>query len=42
MSARILAYRKENGRFTDPEQLMDVSGIGPKKFEKMKPYIRVR
>ena len=39
---RIIAKRRELGRFASPEQLMDVSGIGPKKFEKMKPYVRVQ
>jgi competence protein ComEA len=39
---KIIAYRKETGGFTAPEQLMDVSGIGEKKFAKMKPFVRVR
>jgi competence protein ComEA len=30
----ILAYRKQIGRFTSIEQLMDVPGIGPKTLEK--------
>jgi len=30
----ILAYRKEIGKFTSVEQLMDVKGIGPKTLEK--------
>jgi competence protein ComEA len=42
MSARIIAFRKENGPFTEPEGLMDVTGIGEKKFAKMKPFVRVR
>jgi competence protein ComEA len=42
MAERILIHRKENGPFTDPEQLMDVSGIGEKKYDRMKPFIRVR
>jgi competence protein ComEA len=41
-AARILQFRKENGPFTSPEQLMDISGIGEKRFEKMKPFVRVR
>lgn len=41
-AAKIIAYRNEMGRFTAPEQLMDVSGIGEKKFAKMKPFVRVR
>lgn len=42
MAARILDYRKTNGGFQQVEQLMDVSGIGAKKFEKMKGFVRVR
>ena len=42
MAERILLHRKENGPFSDPEQLMDVAGIGEKKFAKMKPFVRVR
>ena len=42
MAARILQHRKESGPFTDPEQLQDVSGIGPKKYEKMRPFVRVK
>jgi competence protein ComEA len=38
---RILQFRKDNGPFTNPEQLMDVSGIGEKKFEKMRPFVRI-
>lgn len=41
-AARIIAFRKEIGRFTDTEQLMDVSGIGEKKFAQMRPFVRVR
>lgn len=41
-AARILEFRKENGPFTAPEQLMDVSGIGEVRFERMRPFVRVR
>ncbi len=41
-AAKIIAFRSETGGFTAPEQLMDVSGIGEKKFAKMKPFVRVR
>jgi competence protein ComEA len=41
-AARILEYRKEIGTFSSPEQLMDISGIGEKKFAKMQPFVRVR
>jgi len=36
---RILDYRKEHGRFTSADQLDNVKGIGPKKLEKLKPFV---
>jgi competence protein ComEA len=36
---RILDYRKEHGGFKRIEELMEVSGIGPKKFEKMRAFL---
>ncbi len=41
-AARILAHRKQNGPFTAPEQLTDVSGIGEKKLAAMLPFVRVK
>ena len=41
MSRRILSYRSLRGKFNSIEELMNVSGIGAKKFEKMKPYLRL-
>jgi competence protein ComEA len=38
---RILEYRKEHGRFTAVEELLAVNGIGPKKLEKMRKYLRL-
>lgn len=37
----IVEDRQKNGRFTSPEDLMRVSGIGQKKFDKMKDKVRV-
>lgn len=37
----IVEDRKQNGRYTSPEDLMRVSGIGEKKFAKMKDHICV-
>jgi competence protein ComEA len=37
---KILAYRTQQS-FTDIEDIMNVKGIGEKKFEKMKPYLKV-
>lgn len=41
MAARILAYRQEVGGFKSPEQLMDVKGIGEKKFADLQPFVTV-
>lgn len=40
MAERILEYRKSKGAFQSAEQVMDVKGIGTKKFEKLKPYLK--
>lgn len=36
---KILDYRRSIGAFRRTEQIMDVSGIGPKKYEKMRPFL---
>ncbi len=41
IAQRIIDYRTENGNFTTVEELLNVSGIGEKKLEQMKPYIKV-
>ena len=41
MAKRILTYRAENTRFVTVEQLMDVEGIGEKRFEQLKPLVYV-
>ncbi len=38
---KIIAYREENGDFKSIEDIMNVSGIAEKKFEKLKDYITV-
>ena len=38
---KIIQYRTDNNGFTTIEDIMNVSGIGEKKFEQMKPYIKV-
>lgn len=35
LAARIIQYRTDNGPFTNPEDLQNVSGIGSKTYEKM-------
>ncbi|WP_185934518.1 ComEA family DNA-binding protein, partial [Actinobaculum suis] len=37
----ILAWRENNGPFTSVEDLLEVSGIGPKKFEKLRDSVTV-
>ncbi|MDR7330026.1 ComEA family DNA-binding protein [Corynebacterium guangdongense] len=38
-AAAIIAHREQIGGFTAPEQLLDVKGIGPAKFEKISAEI---
>ena len=37
----IIKYREDNGKFTKIEDIMNVSGIGEKAFEKIKDFITV-
>jgi len=39
IAQRIIDYRTEYGSFDSIEAIMNVSGIGEKKFEQIKPYI---
>ena len=38
---RILDYREAHGGFQLPEELMNVSGIGEKTYEKLRDYVKV-
>uniref|UniRef100_UPI00114156D9 ComEA family DNA-binding protein n=1 Tax=Kytococcus schroeteri TaxID=138300 RepID=UPI00114156D9 len=38
----ILAWRTEHGRFTSVDELMEVSGIGEKTLETLRPHVSVR
>ena len=38
---KIIAYRKAHGPFTSIEQIMNVEGIGEKKFEEMREFISI-
>ncbi|RYG24937.1 hypothetical protein EON82_08955 [bacterium] len=38
---KILEYRQEHGGFSSVEEIQMVKGIGPKKFEKMKPFLKL-
>ena len=42
LSQRIINYRRTKGEFQKIEDLMKVSGIGPKTFEKIKDFITVK
>lgn len=41
LSKRIVECRRANGRFNRIEDLMQVRGIGPKTFERMRDYLTV-
>ena len=41
LAQRIVAYRTENNGFSSVEELKQVSGIGDKKFEQIKLFIKV-
>jgi competence protein ComEA len=41
LARRIAEYRTANGPFQTVDDLQNVSGIGPSKFDKMAPYIRL-
>jgi comEA protein len=40
-ASQIVAYRAERGGFRTIEELMNVRGIGLKKFNRLKPYLRL-
>ncbi|WP_234346667.1 helix-hairpin-helix domain-containing protein [Cellulomonas timonensis] len=41
LAERIVAWREEHGRFSDVEELGEVSGIGPALLGKVRPLVRV-
>ncbi|NBE99354.1 ComEA family DNA-binding protein [Nonomuraea sp. KC401] len=41
LAARIAEFRTTHGAFTSIDQLREVSGIGPRKFDEIKPKVRV-
>lgn len=41
-ATKIIAYRKEKGKFSKIEDVKEVSGIGEAKFNKMKDFICVK
>ncbi|MBI5166723.1 MAG: helix-hairpin-helix domain-containing protein [candidate division NC10 bacterium] len=42
LAQRILTIRSDRGRFTDPQELLEVEGLGPKRYEKIKGLVEVR
>ncbi len=40
-AADIIAYRQENGQFKSVDDLNNVTGIGDKTLENLKPYVTV-
>jgi competence protein ComEA len=40
-ASQIIAYREQNGGFQSIEEIMEVSGIGPASFERLKDWITV-
>lgn len=41
LAQRIVDYREQNNGFYDIEEIVEVSGIGEKTFQKLEPYIYV-
>ena len=41
LAQRIVAFRTQHGPFTSPEQLDDVSGVGPAMLEALLPLVTV-
>lgn len=41
LAQRIIDYRDQHGPFTKPEDLQNVSGIGPKTYESIAPHITI-
>ena len=42
IAKNIVAYREENGRFTDRKQLLKVAKLGPKAFEQCAGFMRIQ
>lgn len=42
LAQRIVAHRETHGAFSDTDGLMEVDGIGPKRFDKLKAWIEAR
>ena len=42
LASRIVDYREQNGKFSNIEDIKNVSGIGESKFEKIKDLITIK
>ena len=42
LAQRIVEHRTTRGPFQRPEELIEVKGIGPRTFERLRPYVTVR
>ncbi len=42
LAKRIIMYRQAHGSFQDVDGLMEVEGIGPKRLERLKPWVKAR
>lgn len=42
MAQRIVEHRNRTGRFSSVDQLLDIPGIGPKKLDKLRPFLVVQ
>lgn len=42
LARRIIAYRRAYGSFADASGLLDVKGIGQKRFDRIEPWVEVR
>jgi competence ComEA-like helix-hairpin-helix protein len=40
-AGRIIAYREAHGRFVRVDDLLNIRGIGPKRLERLRPFVTV-
>lgn len=41
LATRIVEYRQTHGPFGKLEDLVEINGIGPENFEKIRPYLEI-
>ncbi len=42
LAERIVAYREAHGPFRNPEDLLQIPGMGPKRWDRIRPLVQVR